>query len=602
MDEKKCKEWRSNQTLNPLTRRVIKINGPVYKKLQKECNEIRPANAKPVNNERGPLTIRQNNARPVNVRPVNARPVNNERDVIESDCKKWVKNKHINPQTGRRIIYKGPTYNSLQKKCLKYLKYSTSVAISTTSETTSTKTANAITSTSDSSSSDSSSNVIDNIDTFGTVELTDYDVPAITKNGPPESDISSNSSYARPELRVVDDLDITEDDTDFDMDDMATYLEERHHILPRVQRDISLLNTNVWNMCLSKPHSKFRKALKNVRHIGAGTFGMVYRGDFNGSDIVMKEAYIRKEEMKNIKYRKSGGITKASYSDEYKTLLLINDLLETRMSPNFLFVYDLVLCDTCLIRGKVGKCFNTIMEPADGDLKHLSFEPSDAQDRSMLYQMLLGVTAMHKKFGIYHRDIKRLNTLFKVIPSGGYLQYIVDDYVFYVKNNGVLLFISDFGVSNVFSPKYGNKEYYGHRNVYVNDKGLLEPIRCDGNHIINWITGMFGTFNRITQLNNKCNVDLDIYDMQRFPPQEFFNDIQDVLRMFYGGRKTVQPGYHPGMDISPHLKCTLQPFILKEFPYHKKSAKFLLAQEMLANIYESPGDISPDEIIDTFVI
>ena len=33
----KCKEWKNNPLVNPTTGRKIKLNGPTYKKLAKEC-------------------------------------------------------------------------------------------------------------------------------------------------------------------------------------------------------------------------------------------------------------------------------------------------------------------------------------------------------------------------------------------------------------------------------------------------------------------------------------------------------------------------------------------------------------------------------------
>ena len=41
LNRKTCKEWHDNHLRNPLTNRVIKLDGPVYKKLKKNCEEMK---------------------------------------------------------------------------------------------------------------------------------------------------------------------------------------------------------------------------------------------------------------------------------------------------------------------------------------------------------------------------------------------------------------------------------------------------------------------------------------------------------------------------------------------------------------------------------
>ena len=37
--KKECKEWRKNKNKNPKTNRKIKTNGPTYKKIEKDCDK-----------------------------------------------------------------------------------------------------------------------------------------------------------------------------------------------------------------------------------------------------------------------------------------------------------------------------------------------------------------------------------------------------------------------------------------------------------------------------------------------------------------------------------------------------------------------------------
>jgi hypothetical protein len=73
-----CDEWFKNKNKNPRTNRTIKINGPVYKQLEKECGT------------RGPQRV--------------SSPVKSKSPPKPSnECDEWFKNKTKNPRTNRTI-------------------------------------------------------------------------------------------------------------------------------------------------------------------------------------------------------------------------------------------------------------------------------------------------------------------------------------------------------------------------------------------------------------------------------------------------------------------------------------------------------------------
>ncbi len=80
-----CYKWLENKTINPVTLRKIKENGPIFKELQKKCSLNQKKETK--------LT---------------------EKDL----CDKWLENKTINPATLRKIKENGPIFKELEKKCL----------------------------------------------------------------------------------------------------------------------------------------------------------------------------------------------------------------------------------------------------------------------------------------------------------------------------------------------------------------------------------------------------------------------------------------------------------------------------------------------------
>lgn len=79
-----CEEWIRNPTINPLTNRKIKVNGPTYKKFEKDCDESSSPKSSPKHT---------------------------------SPCEEWTKNPTINPRTNRKIKVNGPTYKVLENDC-----------------------------------------------------------------------------------------------------------------------------------------------------------------------------------------------------------------------------------------------------------------------------------------------------------------------------------------------------------------------------------------------------------------------------------------------------------------------------------------------------
>lgn len=88
MNKHHCKEFKQNSLINPLTKRTIKKNGPTYKKLRKECDE---------------LSVKTYD--------------NTSSYDLNYYCKKFKKNPEINPFTNSKIKLNGSTYKNLKKNC-----------------------------------------------------------------------------------------------------------------------------------------------------------------------------------------------------------------------------------------------------------------------------------------------------------------------------------------------------------------------------------------------------------------------------------------------------------------------------------------------------
>jgi|694.fasta_scaffold00546_3 hypothetical protein len=85
-----CYKWYEDKNINPLSNRKINETGAIYKSLKSKCSKL-------LNN--------QNN--------YNKKSLN----ITDELCKKWIKNKNINPETNRKISTTGNIYKQYYKKC-----------------------------------------------------------------------------------------------------------------------------------------------------------------------------------------------------------------------------------------------------------------------------------------------------------------------------------------------------------------------------------------------------------------------------------------------------------------------------------------------------
>ena len=412
------------------------------------------------------------------------------------------------------------------------------------------------------------------------------------------------------------------------------WLSNREKLYKQVNEEIRKIDADQWDMCMTGLHSKFRESLKDTLKIGAGSFGEVYRA-YVGAErlaLVIKEAYLTdKEELKlkasvgrHVKY---GQINQNSYPMEYLFLHEINKLLRLNQTPNFLYTYGISVCEGCYLRDKPsGACYVTYMEPADGDLSiFLQAYTFDFDDYlSLMQQLLLAAFTMHAEFGFWHRDIKQQNILMKKIPSGGYFQYVLGPKTYYVKNRGFIAFIADFGIAIPTRPVVmldAYQKYFGTRSAEVavdpdSNELYCRPIRSeygvkpedeedvnnenfvrvDDPESYTWTNEktkqqIEGTENLFVKgINIGPNIYVDLTDMLRFPAFEFFDDIQDIMRMFVGGPRTViQHYYHPGLPNLPNkLKVHIDQFIRYIVPHFLYfSVKFVRADVMLDHFYDA---------------
>jgi hypothetical protein len=564
-----CKEWIKNPTINPRTHRKISPQGKIYKNFEKDCNK----------------TLKMRRLPSDDMRRVPLR--------VERVCEEWFKNPNINPRTKRRIKNNGLVYKNLKIECGDKQKRKSLGAKGKVYK------------------------IIDDND-----EIID---------------------------KIIDNDEIIDnDDNDeiIDNDDENGDYKSRIIIGNRVIQNLNEINADQWTMCMTgSSSSKFKNYFKDVIEIGKGTFGQIYLTTLNTEKIIVKEANLSRLEenilRKNV-FLKDKSLEeliekkkKNIFPREHKNLSYVNELLLSKKCPNFLYTYKMSLCDGCKVVGlftkkpSVRACYVTFMEPADFDLASINKRININQQFSIFYQLLCSVYSIHHYYAMYHTDIKSRNILVKRIKPGGCFKYVIGDKTYYIENTGLLVFLADFGVAHSLSPKYDSLGFYGTRNAevvesgqrplwspfetkYFADYGNLTRPKLSKPIYIKWIDNRSstirvipGTFNKFGKTKIFPNISIDLYDNRRFPCFEFFNDIQDTIRTFIGGKQMFQDGTHPGMsNLHKDFKTTLEIFGFLKYQenmyYIKGSVKYVLAEEMLRDLYKEPQKI--DYIIDTYYL
>ena len=327
-----------------------------------------------------------------------------------------------------------------------------------------------------------------------------------------------------------------------------------------------------WHQC---PGNDF-----NLKLLGKGCYGNVYKGSKNSFKFAIKFSKLTKESIK-VPYS-------LDYMCWYEAFFLkhiFKPLITGNICPNLPLIHDTFTCEKYKLTIKNSEeehpCVVTVVELADGDLKqYLNSRITPETNEDLLYSVLFQVMASLwtvQKYGqIIHYDIKKENILFYKIRPGGYFQYTILNETFYIPNHGYLFILNDFGLSRSVSPKYPmyrsekDKGYsLGSRYGYISN-GKFIPINVSVNspesHEISWISkgktvkskgcdfGMArdGKIISPSNINDKEVVDLDFFSKPEIiPPFEFYNDTQDVIRMFTGGKRTTQNGFHSTLKNIP---------------------------------------------------
>lgn len=326
---------------------------------------------------------------------------------------------------------------------------------------------------------------------------------------------------------------------------------------------------------------QYPKNIFNMELIGKGCYGNVFKCGYQSRMFALKISKLKPESV-NYPYDTSF----SCWHEVFFLKEIFRPLISNCICPNLPFIYDSFTSDKCelIIDNKktVGPGVITAVELASGDLKmYLQKTRGIEELYSALFQVMAALHSIQYYAQIMNFDVKKENVLYYDVVEGGYWCYIIRGKKYYVPNYGKLFVLNDFGISRTMCPKYPlykNKEQktfrLGSRYAIVH-KGRFIPFHTvneiDDNEIetksekITWPTfssrgsefRMKRKEGTLIPLNIKLQSDvkktlrgIDIFSLdffnnsEVFPPFEFYNDTQDAIRMFIGGKRTTQKGYH----------------------------------------------------------
>jgi len=385
--------------------------------------------------------------------------------------------------------------------------------------------------------------------------------------------------------------------------------------------------------------NELAKYIKLGKLIGTGDWGNVYSAclinDFGcRRKFALKMSRITPEDFKD-PYTE----TSSSWYEIWMLKDIIKPLIAKEVCPNLPLFIDTFLCDKCDFIFRKGDashpCVITFMELASGDLRdYLKFAtPSNAELYSALFQIMAGLHAIQMSGQILNNDIKSKNILYYDVKPGGYWHYKIGKKNFYVPNYGKMFVLNDFGVATLYDPNfqlYPNKKRklfnLGSRFA-INIDETFSPIEADIEYLnngmhktnkIKWIETKNGdvlntTHGATYKIDRKTGQVIISHTMLTplqksylfrkgittnpktwsffehpniIPPFEFYNDVQDTLRTFVGGKRATQKGNHTLYNsVSKTVQDTIKPYLGRAenskartfsiHPYHVLAGSFI---------------------------
>lgn len=323
--------------------------------------------------------------------------------------------------------------------------------------------------------------------------------------------------------------------------------------------------------CISLPieyQNTVKYIFDSIEKIGEGGFGQVHVAKKGPFEMVIKEVEKKPEEKDN---------------SEYQICSIIKQSLRDDKCPNFVNIFGLAVCNSCVLKWeyttpKNVPCFMMFFELGEMNLQDFLNYNDDEPLRnfSFLLQLIMAVVTIQENYEVVHFDIKENNLILVPIPTTiKSISYIIDNKRFNVPCFGWLLLLADFGLAEIFSPKYTKKT--GNRNIVSIDN---PPIL---NNCVFWEDLNFYSYRRYEYKK-------DVY------PTEFAIDTTDIIGLFNGNKKNYNSFFHENLKLPVDTKQkmdayykSIQGFLVerndKNISINSKSLPLVAAKNLLKHIY-----------------
>lgn len=389
----------------------------------------------------------------------------------------------------------------------------------------------------------------------------------------------------------------------FSLPDLAIYLYEENY-LPSIYLNIKsrLLFAKKINNTLSrlKKNKKYKgncpQKYLNLSFIGKGSYANVFKSGFLSEVFAVKMSKLKPDAIKN-----PFNYSFQSWHEVFFLQNIIKKILEKNICPNLPLVYETFSCEKCEIMlddvNKKTPCSIIALELANSNLKTYLLEKRSTEElESCLFQIMAALHSLQIFAQILNFDIKKENILIYNVLPGGYWVYKIRDKEYYVPNYGKMFILNDFGLSRPMSPKYplyrtldeqtyrlgsryaiirDNKFYpltvplqktslqeiknavdvtwQDDRNIFVSKGAEFRMYKKDNSILELPVSISDDDIKYLDNLNITTDVTSGDFFMhpEIIPPFEFYNDTQDVIRMFTGGKRTTQRGNHKLMPSIP---------------------------------------------------
>jgi hypothetical protein len=350
-----------------------------------------------------------------------------------------------------------------------------------------------------------------------------------------------------------------------------------------------LKNKPDWDQCLLNCNLK-------LDFIGKGSFGNVFKYSNFSRPCALKITKIKPEAVKD------------SFCDSWNELYFLKNaikpLILDNICPNLPLVYEDFKCKSCELTTFQGDkiktpTFGIAIELANGTLKqYIQSKRTVAELDCALFQSMAALHCIQYHHQLMNYDIKKENILYYDVEPGGFWMYTICGINYYVPNFGKLFILNDFGLARSTSPAHilpiTDKKYsrLGRRYAVIKDDKFIPFSSKSGGEgkKISWDSLNEKTTGIEFKLGENgtvydCEVQMNEYlcdylsskgintnelsanffsHPEIIPPFEFYNDTQDLIRSFVGGKRATQKGDHRKCkEIPKEFEEKLLPYVGK---------------------------------------